>query len=317
MVDSLLLTQRNVYILPTGAGWMLAVTLVVLLIASMNYQLNLGFLLTFLLAGSAVVGMHISHATLRGLTLHLKTPEPHFLGQAATLEVQLHNPSTSIRYGIGVCLQPEEPEAGSSARQHHSKAWVWTDVAAQNQSSAHVAFQPARRGRHAVPLLSVETRFPLGTFRVWSIWRPTATVLVYPRPESPAPPLPAGIPSTGGTGQINSQGVGEFDGVRAYRRGDPLKLVVWKKAAKTSSADTGNDDLISRDSQQSQRLQLWLDIQQTGLPEHEARLSRLTAWVLQADQLGIDYGLRLAGTEIAPDQGYAHRTHCLEVLALC
>ena len=47
--DHLVLTQRNVYILPTGAGWMLAVTLVVLLIASMNYQLNLGFLLTFLL----------------------------------------------------------------------------------------------------------------------------------------------------------------------------------------------------------------------------------------------------------------------------
>jgi uncharacterized protein (DUF58 family) len=314
VVNSLLLTQRNVYILPTGAGWMLAITLVVLLIASMNYQLNLGFLLTFLLAGSAVVGMHISHATLRGLTLHLKTPEPHFLGQAATLEVQLHNPSTSIRYGIGVCLPPE---AGSSARQNPSKAWVWTDVTAQNQSSAHVAFQPTRRGRHAVPLLSVETRFPLGTFRVWSIWRPAATVLVYPRPESTAPPLPTGTPSAGGNSQANSQGVGEFDGVRAYRRGDPLKLVVWKKAAKTSSADTGNDDLISRDSPQSQRLQLWLDIQQTGLPEHEARISRLTAWVLQADQLGIDYGLRLAGTEIAPDQGYAHRTHCLEVLALC
>jgi hypothetical protein len=44
--DTLELTQRNVYILPTGPGWMLAVTLVVLLIASINFQLNLGYLST-------------------------------------------------------------------------------------------------------------------------------------------------------------------------------------------------------------------------------------------------------------------------------
>ena len=67
--DTLTLTQRNVYILPTRAGFMLGATLLVLLVGSINYQLNLGYLLTFLLAGSAVVGMHVCHATLRGLTL--------------------------------------------------------------------------------------------------------------------------------------------------------------------------------------------------------------------------------------------------------
>ena len=50
--DTLVLTQRNIYILPTHAGFMFAVTLVVMLLASINYQLNLGYVLTFLLAGS-------------------------------------------------------------------------------------------------------------------------------------------------------------------------------------------------------------------------------------------------------------------------
>jgi hypothetical protein len=95
--DTLELTQRNVYILPTGAGWMLALTLLVLLLASINFQLNLGYLFTFLLAGSAVIGMHISHATLRGLTLHLKQPEPQFMGQGAALTVQLANERRSPR----------------------------------------------------------------------------------------------------------------------------------------------------------------------------------------------------------------------------
>lgn len=304
--DTLLLTQRNVYIVPTRSGWMLALTLIVLLVASINYQLNLGYLLTFLLAGSAVAGMHICHANLRGITLHLKTPAPHFLGGSTAFEVQLSSERKSVRYGIAVSVH------GSGKGDHH---WAWTDVPAQGQANVQVAFQPTRRGLHRAPTLTAETRFPLGTFRVWNYWRPAAEVLVYPAPETPAPPLPAGEPLAGGTGSALSQGIGEFDGVRAYRRGDPLKLVVWKKAAK--SLATGTDDLVSRDSQQAQRNELWFDLASTSLADPEARISRLTAWVLQADRLGLDYGLRLPGVEIAPDIGAAHRMRCLEALALC
>ena len=45
--DSTVLTQRNVYILPTRAGFMLGATLLVLLVAAINYQLNLGQLGVF------------------------------------------------------------------------------------------------------------------------------------------------------------------------------------------------------------------------------------------------------------------------------
>ena len=48
------LGHRNIYVLPSAAGCMLAATLLVLLVASINFQLNLGYLLTFLLAGSAL-----------------------------------------------------------------------------------------------------------------------------------------------------------------------------------------------------------------------------------------------------------------------
>ncbi|CAN7542739.1 DUF58 domain-containing protein [Acidovorax sp. LjRoot194] len=304
--DTLTLTQRNVYILPTGAGWMLALTLIVLLIASINYQLNLGYLLTFLLAGSAVIGMHICHANLRGLTLHLKAPDPHFMGTSTAFDIQVSSERKTPRYGIALSVH------GTGKEPHH---WAWTDVPAQGQASVQVAFKPERRGLHRVPTLTAETRFPLGTFRVWTYWRPAAQVLVYPAPENPVPPLPSGEPRTGGAGSTPTQGIGEFDGVRAYRRGDPLKLVVWKKAAKTLG--TGTDDLVSRDAQQAQRQELWLDLARATLPDHEARISRLAAWVLQADRLGLEYGLRLPGVEIHPDTGVAHRRRCLEALALC
>ncbi len=302
--DTTLLTQRNVYILPTGAGWMLALTLLVLLVASINFQLNLGYLLTFLLAGSAVAGMHVCHATLRGLTLHLLPPEPCFLGQSAAFGIQLSSTRKSPRHGIALAVH------GGGAPH-----WAWTDVPAQGTASVQVAFQPQRRGLHDVPLLTAETRFPLGTFRVWTLWRPAAQVLVYPRPELPPPPLPAGEPSPGGAGSAPAQGIGEFDGVRAYRRGDPLKLVVWKKAAR--SIATGTDDLVSRDAQQTRRQELWLDLALTSLADPEARLSRLASWVMQAERQGLDYGLRLPSGEIAQGSGPAHERRCLEALALC
>ncbi|MDE2415402.1 MAG: DUF58 domain-containing protein [Comamonadaceae bacterium] len=300
--DTLALTQRNVYILPTAAGWMLALTLLVLLVASINFQLNLGYLLTFLLAGSAVVGVHLCHATLRGLSLRLLQPEPQFLGAAARLQVQLHSSTSATRYGIGVAVRTRARE------------WAWTDVPAEGSSTVQVAFRPARRGLQGLPTLMLETRYPLGTFRVWALWRPAAQVLVYPRPETPAPPLPPGEPQADG-GPSPARAAGEFDGVRAYRRGDPLRLVLWKKAAQ--SLATGTHGLISRDNAQSQRHELWLDWGATGLADPEARLSRLTAWVLQADRLGLAYGLRLPGRQIAPDHGAAHRRRCLEALALC
>lgn len=300
--DTTLLTQRNVYILPTGAGWMLALTLTVLLVASINFQLNLGYLLTFLLAGSAVAGMHVCHGTLRGLTLHLKPPAPHFAGDSAALEVQLSSERASPRMAIALAVQG-------------SGQWAWTDVPAQGTAVVQVAFAPTRRGLHDVPVLTAETRFPLGTFRVWAVWRPAAQVLVYPAPEPHAPVLPAGENFGGDAPSAQSAGSGEFDGVRAYRRGDPQKLVVWKKAAQALAS--GTDALVSRDTQHSQRSELWLEPGRTGLADPEARIARLTAWVLQADRLGLQYGLRLASGSIAQGSGAAQRLRCLEALALC
>ncbi|MBU2286249.1 MAG: DUF58 domain-containing protein [Gammaproteobacteria bacterium] len=302
--DTLELTQRNVYIVPTAAGLMLVVTLGLLLVASINYQLNLGYLLTFLLAGSVAVGMHVGHATLRGLALHLMPPEPAFAGAAAVFRVVLHNARRSTRFGIGLAVR-------------HSGQWSWSDVPPQGSAVVEIAFKPAERGLHAVPTLTAETRFPLGAFRVWSVWQPASPVMVYPAPELNPPALPPGEALAGpNSSSMNRvQSAGEYDGVRAYRLGDPMKLIVWKRAAQAQAA--GTDHLVSRDTQQAQQQELWLDAQNAGLPDAEARLSRLCAWVLMADRLGVDYGLRLAGKSLGPSQGELHKRQCLELLALC
>jgi len=314
--DSMTLTQRNVYILPTRPGLMLGVTLLVLLVASINYQLNLGYLLTFLLAGSALVGMHVCHGTLRGLAMNLAAPPAQYAGATATFDVKLTNDRRTSRHGIGLSvLDPHDVDAKKESSKTSEQHWVWTDVPAQGSSVVQVAFTPPRRGLHRLPTLTAETRYPLGTFRVWTVWRPAAQILVYPQPEAHPPPLPSGEPRSGGAASaLRAQSTGDFDGVRGYRRGDPMKLVVWKKAAK---ADEQGNGLVVRDAQQAQRHELWLDFMNAGSAGVEQKLSRLCAWVLMADKLALDYGLRLPALEIKPASGEAHKRLCLEALAVC
>lgn len=313
LTDQITLTQRTVYILPTRPGLMLGVTLLVLLVASINYQLNLGYLLTFLLAGCALVGMHVCHATLRGIAINLVANPATYARAAAFFDLKLTSTRRSPRYGIGVrVLHPDAIALTKADKQPH---WAWTDIPAQGSSTVRVAFSPPRRGLHRVPTLTAETRFPLGTFRVWTVWRPAAHIMVYPEPEAHPPSLPPGEPRAGGAAAAaRSPSTGEFDGVRSYRRGDPMKLVVWKKAAK---ADDSGNGLVVRDTQQSEQHELWLDFMQAGTGDVEHKLSRLCAWVLMADKLGVAYGLRLPALALPPAAGEVHRRACLEALALC
>jgi uncharacterized protein (DUF58 family) len=301
VTDTWTLNQRNIYILPTRGGWAFGLTLVVMLLASINYQLNLGYVLTFLLAGSGLVSIHLTHGTLRGLTLRLRPPAPVFAGEAALLEVVMSN-TGGARHGIGLRFEDRRT----------SERGAWCDVPALGQATASLSVVPATRGWHAVPPLVVETRFPFGLFRAWTHWRPASQVLAYPRPEQPTPPLPQAQTAPGGMPQARRGQGGELDGVRAWRRSDGLRQVVWKKAARSGQ-------LVSRDTVAENSRELWLDWQAApgaGRAEPEARLSRLAAWVLAAERQGLSYGLRLPGQQMPPDRGDAHQRRLLRELAL-
>ena len=103
--DTWTLTQRNIYILPTRAGLAFALTLLMMLLASINYQLNLGYLLTFLLAGSGAVSMHLTHGTLRGLTLHLRPVASVFAGEPARLKLRRAARDAEVRRLLDAALR--------------------------------------------------------------------------------------------------------------------------------------------------------------------------------------------------------------------
>jgi uncharacterized protein (DUF58 family) len=285
---------------PARLGWIFGLTLLILLVGSINYALSLGFALTFLLGGVGLVGMVHTARNLARIALSVGRAAPVFAGESA-----------QFRLFLDGCAPFDRPAI--LARHLSSGAQLVVDVPAGGIAEAVLAVPAARRGWLPLGRVMLETRFPLGLFRAWTVWRPLAQLLVYPRVEVDAPALPAARPVAGGATVARRSEGGEVEGVRAYRRGDPLKLIAWKKAAQ--ALETGAE-LVSRDTSTSARQELWLDWSACGPLAAEARLSRLAAWTLAAHRADADYGLRLPGLEIEAGDGEAQRTHCLESLAL-
>ena len=97
--------------------------------------------------------------------------------------------------------------------------------------------------------------------------------------------------------------------LRAYRAGDAPKQIAWKALAREQG-------LLTKEFSAMASSELWLDWEDARGPDVEARLAVLCHWVLQAEDFGQSFGLRLPGVEIAPNRGEAHRARCLEALAV-
>lgn len=288
------LPHRRIYILPTRAGIAFAVALLLMLIGSINYQLSLGYMMTFLLAGTGTVAMLHTYRNLVHLRVEAGKVDAAFAGEAARFHLHLHNPSHYERVAI------EIESAGTIAR---------SDVGPRDDSTATISIVGPRRGWLALPRLVIRTRYPLGLFRAWSYAHIDARALVYPRPDDAPLPLPEVISAQGAMASA-ARGNDDFQGLRAYQAGDSLRHIAWKSAAHSETLPT---KVFSGQGS----AQLWLDYAQ--LPhtlDVESRLSRLTRHVLQAAEADTVYGLRLPQHTIAPAAGAVHRDACLRALAL-
>jgi len=162
----LLLGQRRIYILPTGPGLGFGALLLVLLIGSINYNLGLGYALTFLALSCAVVDMLLTWRNLAYLRLTPVRAPNVFAGQEATFELQLRDTSRRARYAIAVDIAAAADNAKPGEPRHA------VDIPANGSATVRLALPSETRGWLDAPRLTLSTRFPLGLFRAWSYWRP-------------------------------------------------------------------------------------------------------------------------------------------------
>lgn len=293
---TIVLTQRRVFILPTGAGLLYAVALVVMLLGAINYTLALGHALVFLLAGLGLTGMVHAFRNLAWLQLTPGRAEAVFVGELAHFPLHLAHDRQQARLALEFST-PDNPT-------------VHCDLPPAGRATLALPVLATRRGWLQLPQVRLASRYPLGLFVAWSYPQPAMRCLVYPRPlDLPLPPEEA----TASSGTRRGDGGQEdFAGLRQRQPADAPRHIAWKAAARDQEAP-----LLVKQFAGGAQSELWLDWDLLPLNmDIETRLSALTGWVLAADAGGVRYGLRLPGCDIAPDSGPEQRRRCLEQLAL-
>ncbi len=297
------LHQRRVYIVPSHPGLLFCVMLVTLFIGSINYSLSLGFAFTFLLAGCALIDMHLTFRNLAHLHLTAGRTVSVFVGEDAQFELYLINRRRHDRYALWLdFLADERPELAQAV-----------DVAANTTCSVILSTPTRERGWLQAPRVRLQTRYPLGLLRAWSYWQPDAKALIFPRPEDNAPPLPyADVETNDGQGLA---GQDDFAGIRGYQAGDSLKRLAWRQIARVDVESGGT--LVTKHFEGGAATEIALDF--ALLPrdmETEAKLSRMARWVIEAEARGVAYAFRLGELAFPAAHGPAHKEACLRALAL-
>lgn len=287
------LNHRRIFILPSRAGLGLMLLLLIMLIGAINYQNSLIYAVTFVLASLFWVSLYHTYRNLSGLQLRGTGSRPVFAGESAPFDLTLR----------------------AQDREHQSVRLRWSDetpqqvdVGKDEDVQITLYHQVHKRGWFRPGRLRIETRYPLGWFVAWSLVDLELQALVYPRPVDA--PLPSAGRSGEGEGdQPHGEGVDDFQGLRAYQPGDSRKRLDWR-------AWSRGQGLHSKVFAEPLRNSLWLDLDVAPGVDLEQRLGCLAGWVLQLEQTGQPYGLKLPGEQIAPGVGDAHRDACLRAVAL-
>jgi len=312
--SSITLDQRRIFIFPSQTGFFFALCLLIMLIAAINYQNNLAYGLTFLLANLFVVAVLHTYANLARLTVTAVGADDAFAGQRTTLRLRLTTESQRGHYAL--LIGWPTPREGRRRRRlmtgllssPEMQAVEEVDLECNDQRELRLHLPVEHRGWFHPGRLRIESVYPLGLLRCWTWVDLDLRALVYPRPLAAGEPAGEAGEAQAGL-QLSGSGDDEFFGIRDYREGDSPRRVHWKSLARGQALQSKEYAAAVSDTR-------WLTWEQFSALAPERRLSALCYWVLEYHRRDLEFGLRLPQERLAPGKGDRHRVQALRLLAL-
>ncbi len=267
--------------------------LIAMLIGANNYEINLGFILVFLLAGIGLSAMLQTWANLSRLELQCGSVEPVFCGESAEFTFQLRNNRKGIRAGIQLVYKTDAVALDLNNNQPKKLDYLI-------KTTQRGSFQPER--------WTVFTYFPLSMFYAWAYFKSTRPCVVYPAPVANDIPLDQLFYNSQKIAQKTEDHT-DFRGHREYNRGDSPRKIDWKALAR-------NRGMLVKEFFNPIDNEIWLEWDDVMAAEKEQKLSILCRAIIELDKQNALYGLRIPGVEIKPRSGNQHKAECLKQLAM-
>lgn len=288
------LNHHNIFILPNKQGMGFCLILLLMFIGAINYEIRLAFALVFLLLGMLILSILYTYRNLSGLEVSAKPENSVFAGEKAEVSITLTAHLKRVYESVQV-----------SFKQSGRLTANLIDVPEQRLSLFVETYQ---RGRFSPGRLTIETLFPFGVCRSWSLLNLNFECLVYPKPIACQIDFLNSDAENEGVNNIIT-GNDDFYGLREYQKGDSLQHVAWKSLAR-------GQGMMTKQYSSNVDDDIWLKWDMFPDYDVEGRLSRLCYCVLQLDASGLDYGLSLPDKKIDPGRGSAHYNQIMEALAL-
>ena len=279
---------------PTAGGIGYLVLAFIGLLMGINYSNNLIYALAYLLFAFALISFWQTRQQVMGLKQSQWHSRSVFAGQTAVWKQQVTKQSGMPVWGLFAHNAQASEHYPLHLKQGESKTLKYATL---GQERGY--FKPDSDS------VSICSTYPFGLFRACVATEDLPECLVYPAAKGNLP-LPIDANSSDAHRHLESETLASL---RKYTAGDNLRRVSWKALARTDELMTKEFDGAEGDPV------LWLDFNAIDNAFDE-RLSQLTRWVLEAEQKGLEYGLRINELIVEPSLGEVHRNVCLKELAL-
>lgn len=286
--------SRNLYVLPSGFGWVYGVVVLAIFLGAINSQISTVFYMAFLLAVIGIVSAWEAHANLKNLSFRLINVEDSSQGTPARMTIIIQ-PNNKLRWGIEFQIAAQ-PKTRLERIPPEGLQFV-------------IPVETTERGYFLVPVIVISSLYPFGIFRVWSYAYFDDHYYVYPQPVDPGFWPDAYIAQN----EKQRHALGDdnvYDLKQVENPWAAPKLIHWKIAAKGQGWYLKIMD--------SNEVDNWLfklnDL--SFSKDLEVKLQNLSYWLQTAESSNQIYALELKDTRTAFSNGKEHLQSCLRQLAL-
>ncbi len=248
-------------------GWYYLAVVLLIFAGALFRQVNLLLILSGIIMSPLVLGWLLAWRTINRLTVRRLLPGQATAGETLTVAYVVSNPRKRLGAWALVCEDSAVRENEANAAAEPLRV-LFPHIGAGAQRRGVVRGVLARRGIYRFGPLRITTKFPFGLFAAQRVFAEPQSILVLPRLGRLNPAWTARRRAAlAGSHQraVRRGSDGDFFGLREWNRGDGLRRVAWRAAAKRGCP-------VVRDLEQSHSRDaaLLLDLSQPGGPQAES-----------------------------------------------